>query len=169
MAYKGGQRLTSLQWHQANGVQVCFRGHKGDQARQVSAIVRTQVDASWMRAGVGTDVRAVALMMELPECAPLSSCKCGDEVRVWRYTETPKTRHQVAAKTGEDSSEVGLHSLRIGGDTTLAAGGEVSRRVMWREGRCKSIMSFMVCNRFNQEDAGIVSRRLLETGNIGQR
>ena len=75
----------------------------------------------------------------------------------------------MAAKTGEDSSEVGLHSLRIGGDTTLAAGGEVSRRVMWREGRCKSIMSFMVCNRFNQEDAGIVSRRLLETGKIGQR
>ena len=34
---------------------------------------------------------------------------------------------QVAARAGHDPSEVGLHALRIGAATTLAAGGTYHR------------------------------------------
>ena len=63
----------------------------------------------------------------------------------------------MTAKAGDDPSEVGLHSLRIGAATTLAAGGEVSQRVIQREGRWKSSESSKVYTRYNPEDAGIVS------------
>ena len=72
-------------------------------------------------------------------------------------------------RAGHDPSEVGLHSLRIGAATTLAAGGNVSQRVIQREGRWKSSESSKVYTRNNPEDAGIVSRKLAETGKIGQR
>ena len=84
----------------------------------------------------------------------MSSDRCGNEVRVWRYPEALAALRQVAARAGDDPSEVGLHSLRVGAATTLAAGGDVSQRVIQREGRW---------------DAGIVSRKLAETGKIGQR
>ena len=42
------------------------------------------------------------------------------------YPEALAALRQVAAKAGDDPSEVGLHSLRLGAATTLAAGGEVS-------------------------------------------
>ena len=32
--YRGGRRLTSLQWHQVTSIEVRFRGHKGDQGQQ---------------------------------------------------------------------------------------------------------------------------------------
>ena len=70
----------------------------------------------------------------MPESAPLSSYRCGDEVIVWRYPEALAALRQVAARAGDDPSEVGLHSLRIGAATTLAAGGHVSQRVIQREG-----------------------------------
>ena len=76
---------------------------------------------------------------------------------------------QVAARAGDDPSEVGLHSLRIGAGTTLAAGGGVSQRVIQREGRWKSSESSKVYTRNNAEDAGVVSRKLAETEKIGQR
>ena len=76
---------------------------------------------------------------------------------------------QVAARAGDDPSEVGRHSLRIGAATTLAAGGDVSQRVIQREGRWTSSESSKVYTRNNPEDAGIVSRKLAETGKIGQR
>ena len=92
--YKGGRRLASLQWHQATSIEVRFRGHTGDQAQQGSVIVRTRDDASGTRSGVGAGGGAVALMVELlsvyptmPESVPLSSYRCGNEVRVWRYPE----------------------------------------------------------------------------------
>ena len=128
------------------------------------------------RSGVGEGGGTVALMVELlsvyptmPESAPLSSHRCGNEVRVWRYQEALAALRQVAAKAGDDPSEVGLHSLRIGAATTLAAGGDVSQRVIQREGRWKSSESSKVYTRNNPEDAGIVSRKLAETGKIGQR
>ena len=174
--YKGERRLASLQWHQATSIEVRFRGHKGDQAQQGSVIVRTRDDASGTRSGVGAGGGAVALMVELlsvyptmPESAPLSSYRCGNEVRVWRYPEALAALRQVAARAGHDPSEVGLHSLRIGAATTLAAGGDVSQRVIQREGRWKSSESSKVYTRNNPEDAGIVSRKLAETGKIGQR
>ena len=71
-------------------------------------------------------------------------------------------------KAGDDPSEVGLHSLRIGAATTLAAGGEVPQRVIQREGRWKSPESSEMYTR-NTEDASIVSRKLAGTGKIGER
>ena len=133
---------------------------------------RKRNDAS----GVGAGDGAVALMVELlsvyptmPESAPLSSYRCGNEVRVWRYTEALAALRQVAARAGDDPSEVGLHLLSIGAVTTLAAGGDVSQRVIQREGRWKPSESSKVYTRNNPEDAGIVSRKLAETGKMGQR
>ena len=121
-----------------------FRGHKGDHAQQGSVVVRTRDDASGTRSGVEAGGGAVALMVELlsvypalPESAPLSY-RCGNEVRVWRYPEAFAALRQVAVRAGDDPSEVGLYSLRIGATTTLAAGGGVSQRVIQREGRWKS-------------------------------
>ena len=65
-------------------------------------------------------------------------------------------------------SEVGLHSLRIGATTTLAAGGEVPQRVIQREGRWKSSESSKTYSHNHPEDAGMVSRKLAETGKAGQ-
>ena len=160
-----------MQWHQATSIEVRFRGHKGDQAQQGSVIVHTRDDASGTRSWVGAGGGAVALMMELlsvyptmPESAPLSSYRCDNDFRAWRYPEALAALRQVASKAGDHPSEVGLHSLRIGAATTytLAAGGEVSQRVVQREGRRKSSESSKVYTR-------IVSRDLAETGNIGQR
>ena len=61
--YKGERRLTTLQWHQATSIEVCFRGQKGDQAQQGSVIVCTRDDASATRSGVGAGGGAVALMV----------------------------------------------------------------------------------------------------------
>ena len=80
----------------------------------------------------------------MPESVPLSSYRCGNEVRVRRYVEAFAALHQVAAKAEDDSSEVGLYSFRIGAATTPAAGGEVSQRVIQREGRWKSSESSKV-------------------------
>ena len=92
--YRGGRRLASLQWHQATSIEVRCRGHKGDQAQQGSGTVRTRDDASGTRSVVEAGGGAVALMAELlsvylamPESAPLSSHRCGNEVRVWRHPE----------------------------------------------------------------------------------
>ena len=127
--YRGGRRLASLQWHQATSIEVRFRGHKGDQAQHGSVIVRTRDDASGTRSGVGAGGGAVALMVELlsvyptmPESAPLSY-RCGNQVREWRYPEALAALRQVAARAGDDPSDVGLHSLRTGAAFTLAAGG----------------------------------------------
>ena len=83
--------MTSLQWHQATSIEVRFRDRKGDQAQQGSDIVRTRDDAWGTRSGVGAGGGIVALMVELlsvylmlPESAPLSSNRCGNEGRVWR-------------------------------------------------------------------------------------
>ena len=88
---------------------------------------------------------------------------------MWSYPEALTALRQVEAKAGDDPSEVGLHSLRIGAATTLAAGGDASQRVIQRGGRWKSSESSKVYTRNNPEDAGIVSRKLAETGKIGQR
>ena len=103
-------------------------------------------------------VELLSVYPTMPESAPLSSYRCGNEVRVWRYPEALAALRQVAAKAGDDSSEVGLHSLRIGAATTPAAGGHVSQRVIQREGRWKSSEFSKVYTRNNPEDAGIVSR-----------
>ena len=138
-------------------------------------LYRTRDDPSGTRSGVGAGGGAVALMVELlsvypttSESAPLSY-RCGNKVKVWRYPKAPAALRQVAARAGDGPSEVGLHSWRIGAATTPAAGGDESQRVTQREGRWKSSESCEVYTRNNPEDAGIVSRKLAETGKIGQR
>ena len=76
---------------------------------------------------------------------------------MWRSPEALAALRLVAAKAGDDPSEVGLHSLRIGAATKLAAGGEVSQRVIQREGRWKSSESSKVYTRNNPEDAYCIS------------
>ena len=112
--YKVGRRLTSLQWHQATSIEIRIRGHKGDQAQQGSVIVRTRDDASGTSSGVGAGGGAVALMAELlsvyptlPESTPLSSYRCGNEVRVWRYPEALAALRQVAANAGYITAKSG--------------------------------------------------------------
>ena len=174
--YKGEQRLTSLQWHQATSIDVHFRGHKDDQPQQGSVIVRTRYDASATRSWVGAGGGAVALMMEfmpvyptLPESAPLSSYRCGNKIRAWRYPEALAALRQVEAKAGDEPSEVGLHSLRIGAATTVAPGGEASQRVIQRESRWKSSECSKVYTRNNPEDAGVVFHKLAQTGRRWQK
>ena len=111
--------------------------------------------------GVGDGGGAVALMAELlsghptlPDSAPLSSYMFSNEVRVCSYTEALAAFRQVVANAGDDPSEVGLHSLRIGAATTLAAGGGVSQRVIQTEGKWKSPESSEVYTRNNTEGAG---------------
>ena len=95
----------------------------------------------------------------MPESAPLSCRRLGVVTRLeCGYREALAALRQVAAKAGDYPGEVGLHSLRIGADTTLAAGRDVSQRMIQREGRWKSSESSKVYTRNNPEDAGIVSR-----------
>ena len=68
-------------------------------------------------------VELLSVYPTMPESAPLSSYRYGNEVRVWRYPEALAARRQVAARAGDDPGKVGLQSLRIGAATTLAAGG----------------------------------------------
>ena len=73
----------------------------------------------------------------------------------------PRGTPPGGTKAGDDPSEAGLHSLSIGAATTLAAGGgEVSQRVIQREGRWKSSSVFQdkVNTRNSSEDAGVASR-----------
>ena len=59
----------------------------------------------------------------MPESAPLSCRRLGVVTRLeCGYREALAALRQVAAKAGDYPGEVGLHSLRIGADTTLAAG-----------------------------------------------
>ena len=85
---------------------------------------------------------AVALMLELMACfpslpdhAPLSSYRSGKSVRVVRYGRALRTTKELVAKSGRNPDEFALHSLRIGGVTTLAAGGDISEQMIQREGR----------------------------------
>ena len=75
--------------------------------------------------------------------------ECGDTLRPSRHF----ARWQ--RKAGDDPSEIGLDSFRIGAATTLATGEEVSQRVIQREGRWKSSESSNIYTRNNLEDTGI--------------
>ena len=110
-----------------------------------SVRVRTRTEVRGSRSSFRGDGGAVALMLELmsycpslPDHAPLSSYRCGNSVRVARYSRAFRSIKELVAKFRRNPDEFALHSLRIGEATTLAAGGDISERVFQREGRGKS-------------------------------
>ena len=75
----------------------------------------------------------MALMLELlsrhatlPAHVPLCSYRSGHEVKVLNYTEALRALREVVEKSGRDPRDFALHSLRIGGMSTMCAGGELS-------------------------------------------
>ena len=64
------------------------------------------------------------------------------------------------AKSGPNPDELALHSLHIGEATTLAAGGDISERVIQREGRWKSD-AYRAYTRNDIDDLRRVSRKLV--------
>ena len=49
---------------------------------------------------------------------------------MWSYTEALAALRRVVANAGDDLSEVGHHSLRIGEATTLTARAGVSQKII---------------------------------------
>ena len=76
-----------------------------------------------------------------------------------RYGRVLRAIKEVVAESGRNPDEFALHSLRIGGATTLAAGGDISERVIRREGWWRSD-AYKVYTRNNIEDSTRVSRKL---------
>ena len=62
----------------------------------------------------------------------------------------------IVAQSGRNPDEFALHSLRVGGASVLAAGGDVPERVIQHEGRRKSD-TYKVYTRNTVQDAGQVS------------
>ena len=74
---------------------------------------------------------------------------------------------ETVAQSGRNPDEFALHSLRIGGASVLAAGGDVPERVIQRAGRWKSdTQRYTLAN--NVEDSGQVSHKPAIAGK-GQR
>ena len=101
--------------------------------------MRTREDAFGARSGVGAVGGAATLIVELlpgyptlPESAPLTSYRYGKQVKVSEVAEALGALGRVVAEAGDDSSEVGLRSLRIGETPTLVAGGEGPQRATQR-------------------------------------
>ena len=108
----------------------------------------------------------VALMLKLLSCfcglsnhAALSSYGSGNSVRM-KYSRARRAIKELVAKSGRSPDEFSLHSLRIGGATTLAAGGDIPERVMQRQGRWKSD-AYNAYARKNITDLRRMSRKLV--------
>ena len=128
--------------------------------------IRDRDEIHGPRSGYRADGGAVALMVELlschptlPDSAPLSSYRSGREVKVWKYDQALRAFREIVEKSGRNPKEFALHSLRIGGASTLAAGGDVSDRVIQKEGRWVS-EEYKTYTVYNVEDAKRVSRKL---------
>ena len=87
------------------------------------------------------DGGAVALMLGWMSCFPslpdhglLSSYRSDKSVRVVRCCRALRAINGLMANSGRNLDEFALHSLRIGGATILAVGGDISERVIQREG-----------------------------------
>jgi len=153
-----GRGLSVLRWHQATSVTVNFQGHKGDQSQKGASILRTRDVAQGPRPRAGAGGGAVALLVELmschamlPENAPLYAFR-NSKRGAWTYGVTPRPR-EVAQSDGINPAHVGLHSLRIGATTSLAAGGEIPDRIIQREGRWnEGSGTFTIYARSNAKD-----------------
>lgn len=173
VCYKFGARSPSallgcVHWRQADSIEVHFRGHKGDQNMKGNVRVRTRDETSGPRAGYRAGGGAVDLMLELLSChatlpadEPLSSYRSGSEVMVVTYSQALNAFRELVAFAGRNPMDFGSHSLRIGGASTLAVGGDISERVFQNEGRWTSdSYKTYTCN--NKEDSRNVSRKLAD-------
>ena len=164
--FSGETQLEFVHGRRADKMEVHFRGHKGDQDQNGEVRARTRDETSGKQSGYRANGGAVALMVELMSChatlpddAPLSSYRSGREVKVLRYGEALRAFREVVKKSGHEPKDFALHSLRIGGASTLAAGGKVSERVIQRAGRWKSD-AYKPYTVNNVEDSRRVSRIL---------
>ena len=96
----------------------------------------------------------------LPDGVPLSSYRSGGKVHVRKYDQALRAIREVVEKSARDPREFALHSLRIGGASTRAAGRDVSDRVIQKEGRWWSEEYKTYTAVYNVEDAKRVSRKL---------
>ena len=171
-----GRALSSMQWRQATSVQVRFRGHKGDQAQQGSSVIRVRDVSHGPHSQIGAGGGAVALLVELMSChmalpgnTPLCSFhrEGGAGTAVLGYRRALKAFRQMVELVEDNPKNFGLHSLRIGGATAMAAGGEIPDRIVQREGRWKRGSGTMrKYTRNNSEDASAVSNKLTKGGRI---
>jgi len=115
-------------------VNVRFRGHKGDKARQWSSVIRVREVAHGPNSQIGAGGGAVALLVELMSChmalpgnTPLCSFhrEGGAGTAVLGYRRALKAFREMVEAAGDSPKDFGLHSLRIGGATAMAAGGEI--------------------------------------------
>ena len=165
--FSGSNQLECVHWRQADKMEINFRGHKGDQDQIGEVRARTRDEISGPQSGYRADGGAVALMelmschTTLPDDAPLSSYRIGNEVRVLKYGQTLQAFREILKKSGRDPKDFALHFLRIGeGLPPLRlGGGEVSERVIQRAGRWKSD-SYKPYTVNNIEDSRRVSRIL---------
>ena len=81
-------------------------------------------------------------------------------MRVVMYGRALRAVKELVAKSGRNPDDFALHLLPVGGATTLAAGGEISERVIQREGRWKSD-AYKANTRNNVDDSRRVSRKLV--------
>lgn len=146
IAFRSGERqLEYMDWPKADSVEVLFPGHKADQMQLGTVRLRTRDEVYGPRSGYRTGGGAVALMVALmsryptlPDHAPLSSYRDGRQVKVFKYGEGSKSWREIVSKSGRDPRYFALHSLRIGGLSAMAAGGEISDRLLQWAGRWKS-------------------------------
>lgn len=125
-----GRELSSIQSHRATRTEVTFRGTKGDQAQQGSVVIRVRDVAYGTRSQIGAGRGAVTLLVELmsrhialPGSAPLCLYRhMGVGTVVLGYRRALKALRQIVELAEDDPKQFGLHSLRIGGATAMAAG-----------------------------------------------
>ena len=160
------RQLEYIDWRQADRIEVHLRGHKGDQGKRGDVRTRTRDEAHGPRSGYRAGGGAVALMLALlschptlPDSAPLSSYRSGREEKVLKHDQALRALREIVERSGREPKDFALHSLRIGGASTLAAGGEVSELVIQREGRWKSD-AYKTYTANNSEDSQRVSRVL---------
>ena len=137
--------------------------------------MRTRDEVRGSRSSYSTDGGAVALVLEmmsclqdLPDRTPLASYGFGSSARIVRHGRALRAVKEMVVESGRNPDEFALHSLRIGGATTLAAGGNISERVIQREGKWRPD-AYKVHTRKNMKDARGVSRKLVVASRVKER
>ena len=86
---------------------------------------------------------------------------CGESVKAVAYGRALRAIKGLVAKSGHDPDEFALQVMRIGGVTTLAAGGGISERVIQREARWKPDAHKANTRNKHREDSRRVSGKVV--------